>query len=207
MAADALAPCEARTLATVVLSMQDKRGTCFPQGRISTTSVFGNNRKYLSFKGLISSEESPTTMGLLRRILLWEIRIDYEFMAWVSIYINIIHKNLWYSVSPIYRSRVYRRIGYIAVACWSQFFGDHERDIFREIAVTLWTQFAGNIFREICSPRYSLCSRSRETIVAKSTPARTLAYLSMRAGTHAVRWPGTLGGPLTLPLCHRVGSS
>ena len=41
----------------------------------------------------------------------------------------------------------------------------------------------------------------------KSTPAQTLAYLSMRAGTHAVRWPGTLGGPLTPPLCRRVGSS
>ena len=35
----------------------------------------------------------------------------------------------------------------------------------------------------------------------------TLAYLSMRAGTHAVRWSRTLGGPLTPPLCHRVGSS
>ena len=41
---------------------------------------------------------------------------------------------------------------------------------------------------------------------ATSTPARTLAYLSMRAGTHAVWWPGTLGGPLTPPLCCRVGS-
>ena len=35
----------------------------------------------------------------------------------------------------------------------------------------------------------------------------TLAYLSMRAGTHAVRWSATPGGALTPPLCRRVGSS
>ena len=35
----------------------------------------------------------------------------------------------------------------------------------------------------------------------------TQAYLSMRAGTHAVRWAATLGGALTPPLCHRAGSS
>ena len=35
----------------------------------------------------------------------------------------------------------------------------------------------------------------------------TRAYLSMRAGTHAVRWAATLGGALTPPLCPRVGSS
>ena len=51
-----------------------------------------------------------------------------------------------YSVSPIYRGRVYRGIGYIAVACWTPFFGAQERDIFREIAVTPWTQFAGDNF-------------------------------------------------------------
>ena len=35
----------------------------------------------------------------------------------------------------------------------------------------------------------------------------TWTYLSMRAGTHAVRWSATLGGALTHPLCCRVGSS
>ena len=31
-------------------------------------------------------------------------------------------ENAWYSVSPIYRGRVYRGIGYIAVACWTPYF-------------------------------------------------------------------------------------
>ena len=51
-----------------------------------------------------------------------------------------------YSVSPIYRGRVYRGIGYIAVACWTPFFGAQEGDIFREIAVTPWIQFVGDNF-------------------------------------------------------------
>ena len=56
------------------------------------------------------------------------------------------HNSQHYSVSPIYRGRVYRGIGYIAVACWTPFFGAQERDIFREIAVTPWTQFAEDNF-------------------------------------------------------------
>ena len=67
-------------------------------------------------------------------------------------------------VLPIYRGCVYHGIGYIAVACWTPFFGAHELDIFHEIAVTLGPNSRQTIFREICSPRYSLCSRSRETI-------------------------------------------
>ena len=51
-----------------------------------------------------------------------------------------------YSVLPIHRGRVYRGIGYSAVACWTPFFGAQERNIFRKIAVTAWTQFAGDIF-------------------------------------------------------------
>ena len=47
-----------------------------------------------------------------------------------------------YSVLPIYRGRVYRGIGYIAVA-WTPFFGAQECDIFRETGVTPWTRFAG----------------------------------------------------------------
>ena len=60
--------------------------------------------------------------------------VTFYFLSWV------------YSVSPIYRGRVYRGIGYIAVACWTPIFGAQERDIFREIAVTPWTQFAGDNF-------------------------------------------------------------
>ena len=50
------------------------------------------------------------------------------------------------SVLPIYRGRVYRGIGYIAVACWTSFFGAQKRGIFREIAVTPWTQFVADNF-------------------------------------------------------------
>ena len=61
-----------------------------------------------------------------------------------------------YSVSPIYRGRVYRGIGYIAVTCWTPFFahrfrefcrrGAQERHIFREITVNPCIQFTGDNF-------------------------------------------------------------
>ena len=57
-----------------------------------------------------------------------------------------------YSVSPIYRGRVYRGIGYIAVACWTPFLATHFADmtlksaIFRVITVIPWTPFAGDSF-------------------------------------------------------------
>ena len=70
-----------------------------------------------------------------------------------------------YSVSPIYRGRVYRGIGYIAVACWTPFFfGAQERDIFREIAVTLWTQFAGDNFSRNLLTAIAFVPGSPETI-------------------------------------------
>ena len=46
-----------------------------------------------------------------------------------------------YSVLPIYRGHVYRGIGYIAVACWTPFFGAQERDIFRHTMGLLWEKF------------------------------------------------------------------
>ena len=69
-----------------------------------------------------------------------------------------------YSVSPIYRGRVYRGIGYIAVACWTPFFGAQERDIFREIAVTPWTQFAGDNFSRNLLTAIAFVPGSPETI-------------------------------------------
>ena len=71
---------------------------------------------------------------------------------------------VWYSVSPIYRGRVYRGIGYIAVACWTPFFGAQERDIFREIAVTPWTQFAGDNFSRNLLTAIAFVPGSQETI-------------------------------------------
>ena len=73
-------------------------------------------------------------------------------------------ENTEYSVSPIYRGRVYRGIGYIAVACWTPFFGAQERDIFREIAVTPWTQFAGDNFSRNLLTAIAFVPGSQETI-------------------------------------------
>ena len=67
----------------------------------------------------------------------------------------------WYSVSPIYRGRVYRGIGYIAVTCWTPFFW---RNFFREIAVTPWTQFAGDNFSRNLLTAIAFFPGSPETI-------------------------------------------
>ena len=82
--------------------------------------------------------------------------------------------------------------------------GTQERDIFREIAVTPCIQFAGDNFS-----RNLLTAIAFVPVFAGDNFARksTRAYLSMWAGTHAVRWAATLGGALTPPLCRRVGSS
>ena len=69
-----------------------------------------------------------------------------------------------YSVLPIYHGRVYRGIGYIAVACWTPFFGAQERDIFREIAVTPWTQFAGDNFSRNLLTAIAFVLGPRETV-------------------------------------------
>ena len=74
------------------------------------------------------------------------------------------HLAAYYSVSPIYRGRVYRGIGYIAVACWTPFFGAQERDIFREIAVTPWIQFAGDTFSRNLLTAIAFVLGPRETI-------------------------------------------
>ena len=125
------------------------------------------------------------------------------------------HSIRWdhYSVSPIYRGRVYRGIGYIAVACWTPFFCPPISRIlqtwcpraqyFREIAVTPCIQFAGDNFSRNLLTAIAFVPVRWRQFFAKSTRA----YLSMRAGTHAVRWAATLGGALTPPLCRRVGSS
>ena len=58
-------------------------------------------------------------------------------------------------------------------------------------------------FAKSAHPRWPLFPVRRRQFFAKSTQA----YLSMRAGTHAVRRSATLGGALTPPLCRRVGPS
>ena len=72
--------------------------------------------------------------------------------------------NALYSVSPIYRGRVYRGIGYIAVACWTPFFWRPRARYFREIAVTPWTQFAGDNFLRNLLTAIAFVPGSPETI-------------------------------------------
>ena len=81
--------------------------------------------------------------------------------------------------------------------------GAQERNIFREIAVTPCIQFTGDNFSRNLLTAIAFVPVRWRQFFAKSTRA----YLSMPAGTHAVRWAATLGGALTPPLCRRVGSS
>ena len=74
--------------------------------------------------------------------------------------------------------------------------GTQEHDIFRKIAVTPCIQFAGDNFSRNLLTAIAFVPVRWRQFFAKST----CAYLSMRAGTHAVRWAATLGGALTPPL-------
>ena len=81
-----------------------------------------------------------------------------------DIYNSTIYHTVIYSVLPIYHGRVYRGIGYIAVAYWTPFFGAQERDIFLEIAVTPLAHFGGDNFLRNLLTAIAFCSRSQETI-------------------------------------------
>ena len=119
-----------------------------------------------------------------------------------------------YSVSPKYRGRVYRGIGYIAVTCWTPFFCPPMSQILQtwRPRARYFSRNRGNSLHSIRGRQFF--SRNLLTAIAFD-PVRwrqffaksTGAYLSIRAGTHAVRWAATLGGALTPPLCRRVGSS
>ena len=81
--------------------------------------------------------------------------------------------------------------------------GAQERNIFCEITVTPCIQSVGDNFSQNLLTTKAFVPVCRSQFFAKSTQA----YLSMRAGAHAVRWAATLGGALTPPLCRRVGFS
>ena len=141
--------------------------------------------------------------GSIREIVIHFVSLQFHY--WLC----------YYSVSPIYRGRVYRGIGYIAVACWTPFLAIHFANfadltpkgaIFREIAVIPWTPFAGDTFSRNLLTADAFDPALRRQFSAKSALGQSGLTCEMRAGTHAVRWPATEGGPLTPPLYHRVGS-
>ena len=64
-----------------------------------------------------------------------------------------------YSVSPIYRGRVYRGIGYIAVACWTPFFWRPRAWYFSRNRGNTLDPIRGRQFFAKSAHRDSLCSR------------------------------------------------
>ena len=64
-----------------------------------------------------------------------------------------------YSVSPIYRGRVYRGIGYIAVACWTPFFWRPRARYFSRNRGNTLDPIRGRQFFTKSAHRDSLCSR------------------------------------------------
>ena len=64
-----------------------------------------------------------------------------------------------YSVSPIYRGRVYRGIGYIAVACWTPFFWRPRARYFSRNRGNTLNPIRGRQFFAKSAHRDSLCSR------------------------------------------------
>ena len=74
-----------------------------------------------------------------------------------SISIALLHEH--YSVSPIYRGRVYRGIGYIAVACWTPFFWRPRARYFLRNRGNTFDPIRGRQFFAKSAHRDSLCSR------------------------------------------------
>ena len=118
-----------------------------------------------------------------------------------------------YSVSPIYRGRVYRGIGYIAVACWTPFFCPPISQILQtwrpRARYFSWNRgnslhsIRGRQFFAKSAHRDSLCSCSLETIFRKinsSLPVSAGWNTCCAMGSHARR-------SIDTSLCHRVGSS
>ena len=80
-----------------------------------------------------------------------------ELIRWISPMIS----QHWsrYSVSPIYRGRVYRGIGYIAVACWTPFFWRPRARYFSRNRGNTLDPIRGRQFFAKSAHRDSLCSR------------------------------------------------
>ena len=106
----------------------------------------------------------------------------------------------YYSVSPIYRGRVYRRIGYIAVACWTPFFCPPILGILQTWCprAQYFSRNRGNSLHSIrgrqfyakSAHRDSLCSYSLETIfreINSSLPVNAGWNTCCAMGSHARR--------------------
>ena len=77
------------------------------------------------FSGKATKVGSPSNFSKLISHMsqLWGIpQPQYFITLSLDLHWTYFWKHYIYSVSPIYRGRVYRGIGYIAVACWTPFF-------------------------------------------------------------------------------------
>ena len=190
----------ARNIAPVWGAAKRQDPSCKPGNGTEGTKE-GGERHYLV---LVWHLNEGTKEGGERHylVLVWQLyegtkeggESHYLVLVW-HLYEGTKEGERYYSVSRIYLGRVYCGIGYIPVACWTPFFCPPSSRILQmwrpRVRYFSWNR--GNSLHSI---------RGRQ-FFAKSTRA----YLSMRAGTHAVRWAATLGGALTPPLCRRVGSS
>ena len=118
-------------------------------------------------------------------------------MAWV---LNVKSLSGEYSVSPIYRGRVYRGIGYIAVACWTPFFCPPISRILQtwRPRARYFSRNLGNSLHSIRGRQFfaksahldSLCSCSLETIfrqINSSLPVNAGWNTCCGMGSHARR--------------------
>ena len=123
-------------------------------------SFLGNIEIYPYFLSLLSTEIVPV-------LCIWNHGwqgpsyptqpIPWLLMTW---WCKSGYQQPWYSVLPIYRGRVYRGIGYIAVACWTPFFGAQERNIFSRNRGNSLDPIRGRQFFAKFARRDHLCSRS-----------------------------------------------
>ena len=126
-------------------------------------------------------------------------------MTLISFYLNkyricVMQWQCMYSVSPIYRGRVYRGIGYIAVACWTPFFCPPISRILQtwRPRARYFSRNRGNSLHSIgrrqffakSAHRDSLCSCSLETIfreINSSLPVNAGWNTCCAMGSHARR--------------------
>ena len=123
---------------------EDKHGSIWPHQRLVT--VGGGEDDYIKQWASDPSFEIGLSLGCKLHIVLQMILITF-------------YKTIQYSVSPIYRGRVYRGIGYIAVACWTPFFWRPRARYFLRNSGNTLDPIRGRQFFAKSAHRDSLCSR------------------------------------------------
>ena len=91
---------------------------------------------------------------------LWKVKTEKTLKSLLELSDNSQSQQApWYSVSPIYRGRVLRGIGYIAVACWTPFFWRPRARYFSRNHGNSLDPIRGRQFFAKSAHRDSLCSQ------------------------------------------------